>query len=140
MRTCHLIYLASIDTGNASWNGTTDFGDSVLELTFPGLKLRQAFTPTDQETLNTSDQDLGSSAPALLGEDRVVLAGKDGIMRVLALSRLDGRPPSSRETLGGKPNASRSPAAESCSPHPRCGAGTDARRCSWPTKTEQPPM
>jgi outer membrane protein assembly factor BamB len=91
-----------IDTGNANWNGTTDFGDSVLELTFPGLKLRQAFTPTDQETLNTSDLDLGSSAPALLGEDRVVLAGKDGIMRVLALSRLDGRPQSSRETLGGE--------------------------------------
>ena len=91
-----------IDTGNASWNGTTDFGDSVLELTFPGLTLRQAFTPTDQETLSTSDLDLGSSAPALLGEDRVVLAGKDGIMRVLQLSRLDGRPPSSHETLGGE--------------------------------------
>ena len=91
-----------IDTGNAHWNGTTDFGDSVLELTFPGLTLRQAFTPTDQETLNTSDLDLGSSAPALLGEDRVVLAGKDGIMRVLALSHLDGRPPFSRETLRGE--------------------------------------
>ncbi len=91
-----------IDTGNAHWNGATDFGDSVLELTFPGLTLRQAFTPTDQETLNTSDLDLGSSAPALLGEDRVVLTGKDGIMRVLALSHLDGRPPFSRETLGGE--------------------------------------
>jgi len=83
-----------IDTGNGPWNGTTDFGDSVLELTFPGLQLRQSFTPTNQEQLNDSDTDLGSSAPALLGENRVVLAGKDGIMRVLALSRLDGHPPS----------------------------------------------
>ncbi len=93
-----------IDTGNGPWNGTTDFGDSVLELTFPGLDLRQSFTPTNQEQLNTSDTDLGSSAPALLGEDRVVLAGKDGIMRVLALSRLDGHPPSGARLhpLGGE--------------------------------------
>ncbi|HUN79586.1 MAG TPA: PQQ-binding-like beta-propeller repeat protein [Solirubrobacteraceae bacterium] len=92
-----------IDTGNAPWNGTTDFGDSVLELTFPGLRLRQSFTPANQEYLNTSDTDLGSSAPALLGEDRAVLAGKDGIMRVLALSRLDGHPPSGdHRVLGGE--------------------------------------
>jgi hypothetical protein len=95
-----------IDTGNGPWNGTTDFGDSVVELTFPALKLRQSFTPTDQQHLNTSDTDLGSSAPALLGHDRVVLAGKDGIMRVLALSRLDGHPPSGARArlhpLGGE--------------------------------------
>ncbi len=92
-----------IDTGNGPWNGTTDFGDSVLELSFPGLTLRQSFTPTDQEQLNTSDTDLGSSAPALLAEGRAVLAGKDGIMRVLALSRLDGHPPSGRlHPLGGE--------------------------------------
>ncbi len=95
-----------IDTGNGPWNGATNFGDSVLELTFPGLGLRQSFTPTDQEHLNTTDTDLGSSAPALLGDDRIVLAGKDGIMRVLRLSRLDGHPPSSararRHPLGGE--------------------------------------
>jgi hypothetical protein len=95
-----------IDTGNGPWNGTTDFGDSVLELTFPALTLRQSFTPTNQEELNTGDLDLGSSAPALLGENRVVLAGKDGIMRVLVLSRLDGHPPSGARArlhpLGGE--------------------------------------
>jgi outer membrane protein assembly factor BamB len=95
-----------IDTGNAPWNGTTDFGDSVLELTFPALDLRQSFTPTNQAQLNSSDSDLGSSAPVLLGHDRVVLAGKDGILRVLALSRLDGHPPTGARTrvhpLGGE--------------------------------------
>jgi hypothetical protein len=93
-----------VDTGNGPWNGTTNFGDSVLELTVPGLSLRQSFTPTNQEELNTGDLDLGSSAPALLGEDRVVLAGKDGIMRVLALSRLDGHAPSRARLhpLGGE--------------------------------------
>lgn len=82
-----------ISTGNGPWNGRTDFGDSVLELSVPGLRLRQAYTPTDQERLNQTDTDLGSSAPALLGHDRIALAGKDGILRVLSLSRLDGHAP-----------------------------------------------
>ena len=95
-----------IDTGNGPWNGTTNFGDSVIELSFPSLQLRQAFTPTNQEELNNSDTDLGSSAPALLGEGRVAVAGKDGILRVLALTRLDGHPPSGARArvhpLGGE--------------------------------------
>jgi hypothetical protein len=91
-----------IDTGNAPWNGLTDFGDSVIELTVPGLQVRQAFTPRDQAHLNATDTDLGSSAPALLGGDRVALAGKDGVLRVLALSRLDGRAPGSTRRLGGE--------------------------------------
>jgi hypothetical protein len=91
-----------LDTGNGPWNGSNNFGDSVLQLTFPGLKLRQAYTPTNQDSLNSSDTDLGSSAPALLGENRIVLAGKDGIMRVLDLSRLNGHPPFSRHVLGGE--------------------------------------
>ena len=92
-----------VDTGNGPWNGTTDFGDSVIELTVPGLSVRQSFTPTNQEELNTGDLDLGSSAPALLGENRVVLAGKDGVMRVLELSRLDGHPPGTgQHPLGGE--------------------------------------
>jgi hypothetical protein len=90
-----------VDTGNGPWNGTTDFGDSVLELSFPGLQLRQAFTPADQETLAHDDLDLGSSAPALLGQNRVLVAGKDTILRVLNARRLDGHS-SSPENLGGE--------------------------------------
>jgi len=91
-----------IDTGNGPWNGSTHFGDSVLELTLPSLSLRQAFTPTDQAQLNETDTDLGSSAPALLGHGRVLVAGKDGSMRVLELSRLNGRKRSSKKLLGGE--------------------------------------
>jgi DNA-binding beta-propeller fold protein YncE len=93
-----------IDTGNGPWNGSTNFGDSVLELTFPTLHSRQAFTPVNQEELNRGDIDLGSSAPVLLGENRVLVAGKDGIMRVLDLTRLDGHAPSGgdRGRLGGE--------------------------------------
>jgi PQQ-like domain len=91
-----------ISTGNGPWNGRTDFGDSVIELTLPGLRYRQAFTPTNQEELNTTDSDLGSSAPVLLGQDRAMVAGKDGVIRVLVLSRLDGGPPSAPDRLGGE--------------------------------------
>ena len=95
-----------VDTGNAPWNGTSDFGDSVLELTLPGLGVRQSFTPLNQAQLNSADNDLGSSAPVLLGGDRVLVAGKDGVMRVLVLSRLDGHPPSGARArlhpLGGE--------------------------------------
>lgn len=91
-----------ISTGNGPWNGSTDLGDSVIELTLPGLRLRQAFTPTNQAELNESDTDLGSSAPVPLDQDRVLIAGKDGIMRVLSLSRLDGHPPAIPNRLGGE--------------------------------------
>jgi hypothetical protein len=95
-----------ISTGNGPWNGTTNFGESVLELTYPGLRLVQSFTPINQSGLSASDTDLGSSAPALLGGDRVAIAGKDGVLRVLALSRLDGHAPAGgvgrRHRLGGE--------------------------------------
>lgn len=80
-----------IDTGNGPWNGRTNFGDSVLELSLPGLRLRQSFTPVEQARLSETDTDLGSSAPALLGDGRVLVGGKDGILRVLELARLNGR-------------------------------------------------
>jgi putative pyrroloquinoline-quinone binding quinoprotein len=91
-----------ISTGNGPWNGSADFGDSVVELTLRGLRPRQAFTPTNQAELNESDTDLGSSAPALVGRDRVLIAGKDGVMRLLALSKLDGRAPALPNRLGGE--------------------------------------
>lgn len=77
-------------TGNGPYNGRTDFGDSVLELT-PGLRLRQAFTPTNQAELNSGDVDLGSSSPALLPGGLVLIGGKDGLLRLLDLRRLNGR-------------------------------------------------
>lgn len=82
-----------ISTGNGPWNGRTNFGDSVLELEAPSLRLRQAYTPVDEERLNRTDTDLGSSAPAVLGEGRVAIAGKDGVLRLLSLSKLNGRRP-----------------------------------------------
>jgi hypothetical protein len=91
-----------LSTGNAPWNGVTNFGDSVVELTLRSMRVRQAFTPVNQAALNETDSDLGSSAPALIGRDRVMIAGKDGLIRLLSRSRLDGRPPRLPNALGGE--------------------------------------
>jgi outer membrane protein assembly factor BamB len=91
-----------VATGNGPYNGTTDFGDSVLELDPGTLALRQAYTPTNQAKLNASDTDLGSSEPALLGSGLVLQGGKDGVLRLLSLARLDGAAPTARRRTGGE--------------------------------------
>ncbi len=91
-----------VATGNAPYNGTTNFGDSVIELTFPSLQIRQVYTPKDQAYLNTSDTDLGSTSPALVSSGYVLQGGKDGILRLLHINALDGRPPGAGRHLGGE--------------------------------------
>ncbi|MBS1845494.1 MAG: PQQ-binding-like beta-propeller repeat protein [Actinobacteria bacterium] len=91
-----------VDTGNATWDGRRYFGDSVLELSVPGLRRLQSYTPRNQAELNSNDLDLGSSAPALLGQNRVLVGGKDGVLRVLDLKRLDGHAPGGKARLGGE--------------------------------------
>jgi PQQ-like domain len=101
-----------VSTGNAAWDGRRYFGDSVLELRFPGLRLRQSFTPRNQAELKATDTDLGSSAPALLGHGRAMVAGKDGVIRVLRLAHLDGRRPGKTGRLGGEVQALPTPAGD----------------------------
>jgi len=59
----HDVYIVS---GNGPWNGKTLFGDSVLKLDPTGAHLLDSFTPTNQASLQSTDQDLGSSGPAIL--------------------------------------------------------------------------
>lgn len=91
-----------IATGNGPYNGTTNFGDSLIELNLPALTFRQAYTPTDQAKLNTTDTDFGSGSPALLPGSLVVTAGKDGILRLMNLAALDGSKPGTRPRTGGE--------------------------------------
>ena len=56
------IYLA---TGNGTWNGADAFGDSILKLS-PTLSVADWFTPFNQGTLESADQDLGSGGILLL--------------------------------------------------------------------------
>ncbi len=94
-----------IATGNAPFNGRTDWGDSVLELS-PSLALLHNWTPTDQTYLDNNDVDLGSTEPALLGEvdgvDLAVQGGKDGILKLLDLDKLDGTTGAAGPRTGGE--------------------------------------
>ncbi len=93
-----------IATGNGPFNGSTNWGDSVLELS-PSLALLHNWTPNDQAYLNTNDVDLGSTEPALLGDvngvDLAVQGGKDGILRLLDLDKLDGTTGGAGRRTGG---------------------------------------
>jgi PQQ-like domain len=79
-----------VATGNGKWDGRRYWGDSVLELSPDAGKLLQSWTPATQAELDSSDADLGSTAPALLGGGLAVQGGKDGKLRLLDLAKLNG--------------------------------------------------
>ena len=77
-----------VATGNAPFDGKTDWGDSVLVLSSDASRLLRHWTPADHERLNTADLDLGSTSPAFLAGGLAVQGGKDGKLRLLDLRHL----------------------------------------------------
>jgi hypothetical protein len=82
-----------VATGNAPWNGQTDWGDSVLRLSADAVSLIGNYTPSNTEELNSTDADLGSTSPVLLSESYIAQGGKDGKIRVLSVGRMHGTAP-----------------------------------------------
>ena len=80
-----------VSTGDGKWDGRRYWGDSVVLLSPDARKLLQAWTPANQAELDSGDVDLGSTAPAILPGRLVLQSGKDAVMRVLDLRRLNGR-------------------------------------------------
>jgi len=80
-----------VATGNAPFDGSRYWGDSVLMLTPNASQLLHSWTPRNQAQLNGGDVDLGSTAPAVLGPSLAAQSGKDGIIRLLRLPVLGGR-------------------------------------------------
>ncbi len=91
-----------VATGNGPWNGKTNWGDSGLELSPNGSRLLQNWTPTNQAELERNDTDLGSTSPVVLGGGFAAQAGKDGLIRLLDLSLLNGKARSAGTTVGGE--------------------------------------
>jgi hypothetical protein len=86
-----------VATGNAPWNGHTNWGDAVLVLSAKA-KLVGNYTPTNTAELNASDTDVGSTSPVFLTSKLIAQGGKDGKIRLLSLARLRGtRPHKGRE-------------------------------------------
>jgi hypothetical protein len=75
------IFLA---TGNGSWDGSVNFGDSIMKLASPSagtFSVSDYFTPIDQDNLSNSDEDLGSGGVLLL-PDRATGAQKHLLVQV----------------------------------------------------------
>lgn len=90
-----------LDTGNGPFDasqGGANYGDSILRLSADGLRVLDSYTPPNYQTLDETDQDLGSSAPALLpriggSATPLVLAqaGKDGLLRLINRQNMSGQ-------------------------------------------------
>jgi len=87
------IYFA---TGNGTWNGTSDFGDSIVKLGSPAggnFPVLDYFTPYDQNYLDDDDVDLASGGLTLLptlpsGQQLLAQQGKQGTIYLLDRNNL----------------------------------------------------
>jgi outer membrane protein assembly factor BamB len=82
-----------VATGNAPWDGRTNWGDATIELTSDASRMVGNYTPANTAALDATDADLGSTSPVLLGGGLVAQGGKDGKIRVLDWSQLAGTSP-----------------------------------------------
>ena len=82
-----------VATGNGNWNGSTDWGDSVILLTPSATKLIGNYTPSNTAQLNATDKDLGSTSPVLLTSNLIAQGGKDGKIRLISMKRIRGTAP-----------------------------------------------
>ncbi len=90
-----------VSTGNGPFDANTggkNWGDTVLELSADGSRLIDSYTPSNFQLLEASDQDLSSSAPAILPKIAAsktpylaVQGGKDGVLRLLDRQNLSGQ-------------------------------------------------
>jgi PQQ-like domain len=79
------------ETGNGDWDGTREFGDTVIKFNpaTNGLSVLDYFTPYDYSSLETSDADLGSSGSLLIPNTNVLVSGgKESILYLLNLGSM----------------------------------------------------
>jgi len=76
--------------GNGDWNGTRNFGESMLKFgSTPGMPLLDWFTPDSWSSLTAGDTDYGSSGPILIpGTDLIAGAGKASVFYVMHTGNL----------------------------------------------------
>lgn len=75
--------------GNGTFDGATNYGESMIKLSPNSLALTDYFTPSDYGTLNSGDLDFGSSGPSMLpGTSLLVSGGKEGKLYLLNTANL----------------------------------------------------
>ena len=76
-----------VSTGNSESSSRFDYGNTVVRLNAQ-LQAVDYFAPSNWLHLNQSDTDLGSIGPALVGTNRVVASGKEGVAYLLDRGKL----------------------------------------------------
>ncbi len=87
-----------VATGNGSFDGATEFSDSILKLKLgTGLQRHDYFTPYNQAALNANDLDLGSGGTLLIPDDQpgahphiLVQAAKEGKIYLVDRDNMGG--------------------------------------------------
>ncbi|HVY93256.1 MAG TPA: hypothetical protein VHA14_10925, partial [Bryobacteraceae bacterium] len=80
-----------VATADGQWNGTTDFGNSVVELHPRSLTVENYFTPSNWEALFESDTDLGANGVTLIPDTHLAITGgKQGIIYLMNGANLGG--------------------------------------------------
>jgi hypothetical protein len=64
-------------TGNGTYDGITNFADSVVKLRGSDLAILDWFTPSNQATLESNDEDLASARAMILPNGKLLVAAKD---------------------------------------------------------------
>jgi hypothetical protein len=81
-------------TGNGSWDGTDNFGESAIQLTTNSagaLRIGKYFAPSNYLQLNNHDTDLGSAGAVLIpGTSLLVGGGKQGMLYVMDTNVMGG--------------------------------------------------
>jgi hypothetical protein len=124
-----------VTTGNGPFDGRSRWGDSVLELSPNASRLRRHYTPRNVKALEAADQDLGSTAPALLpspgghGRGFLLQGGKDGKLRLLRVpASLSGVGRAAGPRLGGQVQTLTTPGGQDMFTAP---AVLHRRRSTW---------
>jgi len=76
-----------IMTGNGTFDGTLNFGESMVKLN-GGLVVQDYATPSNWSNLNNGDTDFGSGGPVLLPTHYAVGIGKDGILYLADINNM----------------------------------------------------
>src|SRR5215471_6422987 len=81
-------------TGNGTFDGVHEFGESLVKVEAKSLRTLDFFTPSNFNTLNDFDLDFGTQGPIMLpGTHFLVIGGKEGKVYLLDTEHLGGQSP-----------------------------------------------
>jgi uncharacterized protein (TIGR03437 family) len=89
-------------TGNGDWDGTANFGESLVHLAGVNLSLLDWYTPAEWSNLNDQDWDLGAAGTILIPGTHFLLAGgKAGMLYLANYDSLGHLGPDTTSTVQG---------------------------------------